>query len=193
LSAIKETARALVSDLHSVEIAFDDKVKLLERFEELCRRQRRYPVDNTQSRILRYLTLELRLNSMVLQEVPSKLISFTIYHGAIAKHLMNEFSFFSDTPKIIKHAVVASPFNPHKSLSDAKKTAERLAKESKKPNNEFACFAEKPEIFKQAVASNPSNPQQFLRSAFRSIVPNTKSVLERPIFSVVGMNYSLRQ
>jgi hypothetical protein len=162
--AIRAVAVSLVVVAGPLDITQHDMIRILERFEEMCRRQKLEVNAGLRPCILHALVTELWINRQSLDVPLEKLIAATVYHGAFGARLSREFPQFSDTPSLLRNAVVNYPSDPVGFLRKTQKVIDGMGRE-----REFHEFWDTPGIFKQAAVRNPSDPRECLRTIQKTI------------------------
>ncbi len=135
---------------------------LYERFEEMCRRQKKPINKNMRPAILERLTLELWLNQKALNAPAVRLISATLYNGAIGWELMEQFPDFSDSPSLFVYVLENHPSAPVEFLTKVRGIVTELKNE-----DEFKDFP--PHTIKYAAVNKPQDPRAFLRKVRNAV------------------------
>ena len=162
--AINATATAFAVAEELLQVDLDTRVRLLERFEEMSRRQRIDVTSIMRPGILELLVTELWANQQALKTSAGDLVPVTAYCGAIGPKLSTEFPDFSDTPGIFKTAAVHYPSDPSGFLRRVQGTIAELA-----AGEEFVALRDAPGIFKYAAVNYPADPRSFLRGVKKII------------------------
>jgi hypothetical protein len=162
--AIRAAVASCAVSTHGMETIPEIRTGLLERFEEMCRRQRIQIPAEMRPAILDTLLTELWVNQQALKMPADKLVPVTAYSGAIAPKLIHEFTPFRDTPSLFKHAAVSHSGDPREFLRRMQRDIAAMAGEE-----EFALFRDIPSVFKHAAVGYPSDPRGFLRGVQKDI------------------------
>lgn len=148
IAAVKQSAKADLPVNH-----------LIERFEEMCRRQGMNVDADLRPSVAKLLAAELWINhqSLGAGTPAKKLVSATLHQGAIAPELLKE---FSDVPRsLVSRAMVCHPWRVEHVLHTAIEQSEALSKEP-----EFQDLARRnPSQFLETALHFPSNPRERLR------------------------------
>ena len=163
--AIRAVATSMAIAGKPPKLAQAEMIRLLERFEEMARRQKMIVQAELRPALLGLLVTEFWVNKHALDSPAEKLIAATAYHGAIGIRLGEEFPQFQDTPGLLRHAVINYPADPGRFL---RKTQDAIDSMASVP--EFAEFRDTPGMYKQAAVRNPSDPSGFLRSVRRVMI-----------------------
>lgn len=143
---------------------------LLERFEEMCRRQGAAVDADMRPYLVRLLSTELVANQQALGGNPEKLIPFTLDNGALGPALIAdaEFESLRETPGIFRRAAVgyAGPGKAKEFLRRVLRAIPELMADA-----EFESLRETPGIFRYAAVSypGPGRAKEFLRGVVRII------------------------
>ncbi len=162
--AIRATAVSMAVAGLPPPIPQSELIRLLERFEEMARRQKIVVAAGVRPSILGLLATELWVNKHSLNISAGKLVAATVYHGAIGEKLHKEFPQFSDSPSLFRHATINYPADPEGFVRKTLTAIEEMSQE-----REFAEFLDTPGIFKQAAVRNPSDPRFFLITIQKTI------------------------
>ena len=165
--AIRATAVSYVVAGKPPQLTQSEMIRLLERFEEMARRQKFAINAGLRPAILGILLTELWVNKHALDSSVEKLIAATAYHGSVGLRLAKEFPQFSETPSLYRHAVMNYPSDPGSFIQKTQAAIEEMIREK-----EFEVFWDTPGLFRQAAIRNPSDPREFLRR-----VQNTMSAM----------------
>lgn len=154
-AAVKSYARLK----HRLPVTSEIMTGLLERFEEICRRQAIEVAAGMRPAVLRQLVTELQANHQALgHKSAQRLVPVTAFHGAIVAKLKQEFPELSEGVSIITRAALNFPGNPRAYLSKVRRHIEELSNEE-----EFAAFRDTPGIIRQVAAGYPGDPRACLR------------------------------
>jgi len=149
VTAVKESAKA--------ELQVND---LAGRFEEMCRRLGMTVDSELRPSVVKLLAAELWVNQKALDAPSKKLVSATLYQGAIGPELQKEFGRFA--PHAFRDAAIHYPMNSRGFLRKAERQIDELAADP-----EFERFHERPYEFVRAALTHPSDPKGFLRAEER--------------------------
>jgi|GEM_PF-6625652 hypothetical protein len=185
--SIKAAAKEVLPGVSNPQITKDDLVVLMERFEEMCRRQNGmyYLTFEMRVGILKQLAKELELNHRAMKADIRRLFPFTLRNGALCEELKKEFPLFADPPSDFTNVLLANPIDPRSRLIDKQKKYDELLDRSKSRFNEFACFSTNPREIKQAVIYY-SDPEKYLRNRLSKGGPKSKGKFTRPVFGRCG-------
>ena len=142
----------------SYGIPWKDQAETYEMFLLMCYRRDVKIPDNLHQTIFCCLVDELFANSMVYSVIPSKLISATVYQGAV-KDLSEEFPEFIGHTNLYKRALTQSPCDSTKWLRETRKMLDELQRQQR-----FQPLQDQPEYFIKAVVNHRTNPETYLLS-----------------------------
>lgn len=182
LAAIQIAAQELVGTLSDKSITEEHASYMMQRFEEMCRRQKHSFDERWRQDILKLLSSELMINYYALNLPIQKLIPVTIYHGGIAPQLLHEFPAFKNSPGIFNYAVYKHPTEPRKFLQEVSTQIDKLKKDP-----EFIEFLNYDWVFRYAATNSPRDASGFLRGIQRSM----EEIATKPEFTELAQNKPL--
>jgi hypothetical protein len=141
--------------------------KLVERFEEMCRRQDAIVDAELRPAVAKLLATELWVNHIALSEPAKNLVSATLHQGAIAPELLKE---YAEYPRyMVTVAMKQWPATSRETLRRANKEIAALAAEP-----EFQELAnKKPSAFKYAAINSPLDTRSRLRKVAKKLAIGT--------------------
>ena len=169
---------------------------LLERFEEMCRRQGAGVDADMRPYLVRLLSTELVANRQALGGNPEKLIPFTLGNGALGPALIAdaEFESLRETPGIFRRAAIGYP-GPGKAKEFLRRVLRAIPELA--ADAEFESLRDTPGVFRHAAAdyTSPGKAKEFLRGVLRAIPElaadaEFESLRDTPgVFRVAAVNY----
>ncbi len=167
---------------------------LLERFEEMGRRNGLPIHDTLRPAIASLLLEELALNAIAFncEKAVKKMVPLTLFHGDSCIDMPDrpEFKSLRDMQWIFKYAVMHYPTNPYKFLCGVIDAIAALKK-----NPEFDSLRTSPGIFTHAAINFPKDPYTFLHGVIKNIAdlkqnPEFESLRDSPnIFKHAAIHY----
>lgn len=135
--------------------------RLLERFEELCRRRDiAIQTETARKWAYRILAVELMVNAQVCEMEPGEVLSATLLNSKLVSDIFSqkEFPALDDAPSLIRDAIRHRPGRERAWLSDILVAEERL-----QHHPAFCTLSDSPWVFRVA-ASCHKEPEVFLRN-----------------------------
>ena len=112
--AIHSTLQELSLNASELNIDASSATKLLEWFEEMCRRRQIQSTKEIRKEIYQILLFELYVNKQILEVDEKKLVSVTMHEPEVAGAILSEEEFVGlvETPGIVRNAAVHNPSDP---------------------------------------------------------------------------------
>ena len=149
--------------------------KLLERFEEYCRRCGACIPEETKVFAYRIMVSRLYRAARALEIAPDKIINAVVQHPDIHRLASSpEFKEFAGSPGIFRTAVQNHTSDPKSFLRRVQSISQDILSDP-----EFAQLHDTPSIVSRAAISNPGDTREFLRTGLRRI----QEIISDPEFS----------
>lgn len=149
----------------SYGIPWDDQVRAYEMFLLMCHRRDVTIQADLYETIFCCLLDELFANAVTYGVSPGKLISATVYQGAV-KDLSEEFPEFIGHAHLYKRALTQSPCDSVKWLRETRTLLQKLRSQQR-----FVTLHDQPDYFIKAVVDYRTTPERYLESLLDSQTP----------------------